>query len=191
MARALIGAVLGAIAMFVIGFIFFATPLAGIAMGSLEDNQAAAVQQVLAANVPATGTYYVPAPDSRAQAEMFARGPIAVIGYNMRGFSPSDSGVMIAGFLHMLVVALLLALFLLSISRYVSSHAERAKITALVLVAAAIFMRLGGPIWDHQDWGFALYQFVADLAMLGAAAAVILKLLPAPIAVAPGATTGP
>jgi hypothetical protein len=182
MARALIGALLGAVAMFVIGFIFFATPLAGLAIGSLDDNQAAAVQQALAANLPETGTYYVPEPSSRAQAEMFARGPVVVIGYNMRGFSPMDSGVMVTGFIHMLVVALLLALFLHSLSRHVENCAERAKITALAIVGVAIFARLGAPIWDHQGWGYAIYLLVSDLAMLGAAAAVILKLLPKPAA---------
>ncbi|HJQ15765.1 MAG TPA: hypothetical protein VJ859_02085 [Allosphingosinicella sp.] len=191
MLRALIGAVVAAVAMYIIGFLFFATPLAGLGTGRLDDNQAAAVQQALAANVPATGTYYVPDPATRAQSEMFSRGPVAMIGYDMHGFSASDSSMMIGGFVHMLVVALLLALFLHALSRHVRGFGERLKITGIGIAGAAVLMRLGGPIWDHQDWTYAIYVFVADLAMLAAAAVIILKLLPPqpPVATPAGATS--
>jgi hypothetical protein len=39
-------------------------------------------------------------------------------------------------------------------------------------------MRLGEPIWFHQDWGHAVYLFIADCVSLIAAGLVILKLLP-------------
>ena len=41
--RALIGGVAAAVAMFIIGFIFFATPLYKLGTGSLDNGQAAAV----------------------------------------------------------------------------------------------------------------------------------------------------
>src|SRR3954447_22463866 len=109
MIRALIGAVAGAIAMFIIGFIFFATPLSAIGIGRLDDPQAAAVRQALAANIPETGTYYVPDPSTRAQSEMFSRGPVARVAYNMRGFAPNDPASMIGGFVHFLIVSVLIA----------------------------------------------------------------------------------
>ncbi|HKT15865.1 MAG TPA: hypothetical protein VJR87_10735 [Allosphingosinicella sp.] len=190
MLRALIGAVAAAVAMSVIGLLFFMTPLAGLGVGRLGDNQAAAVQQALAANVPATGTYHVPDPATRAQSEMFSRGPVAIVGYNMRGFSASGSSLIIGGFVHMLVVALLLALFLHSLSRYVPGFGERLKIAGIAIAGAAIFMRLRGPIWDHQDWTYAIYSFVAEIVMLAVAAVIILKLLPRQAAMAaPAGTT--
>ena len=190
MLRALIGAVVAAVAMSVIGLLFFMTPLAGLGVGRLGDNQAAAVQQALAANVPATGTYHVPDPATRAQSEMFSRGPVAIVGYNMRGFSASGSSLIIGGFVHMLVVALLLALFLHALSRYVPGFGERLKIVGIAIAGAAIFMRLRGPIWDHQDWTYAIYSFVAEVTMLAVAAVIILKLLPRQAAMAaPAGTT--
>ena len=178
MVRAIIGALLGAIAMFIIGFIFFATPLYKLAAANLDDNQAAAVQQVLAANLVHTGTYFVPEAGTRAQAEMYSRGPVATVHYNMRGFSPVDPGMLAEGFIHMLIVTLLSALALYWLSRRVTAFDEQIKIAGVAIIAAAVFMRLGEPIWYHYDWPWAVYNFIADSVSLGAAALIILKMLP-------------
>jgi hypothetical protein len=178
MVRAIIGALLGAIAMFIIGFIFFATPLYKLAAANLDDNQAAAVQQVLAANLVHTGTYFVPEPGTRAQAEMYSRGPVATVHYNMRGFSPADPGVLAEGFIHMLIVALLSALALYWLSRRITAFDEQIKIAGVAIIAAAVFMRLGEPIWYHHDWPWAIYNLISDSISLGAAALIILKMLP-------------
>ena len=178
MVRAVIGAVLGAVAMFIIGFIFFATPLYKLAAANVDDNQAAAVQQVMAANLPRTGTYFVPEPATRAQSVMYGRGPIATVHYNMRGFAAADPGVLVAGFIHMLIVTLLSGLALYWLSRRITAFDEQVKITGLAIIAAAIFMRLGEPIWYHHDWAWAIYNFIADSVSLGVAALIILKMLP-------------
>ena len=178
MTRALIGALAAAVAMFIIGFIFFATPLTAIGAGSLDNARAAAVQQSLAANLPATATYYVPSADTPEQTVMYGQGPIATIHYNVGGFSVADPAVMIGGFIHMLVVALLMAVGLFTVSRYVPSFAERVRLLVLGVLGAAAFMRLGEPIWYHHDWGHAIYMFIADSVSLIVAGLIILKLLP-------------
>lgn len=176
--RALIGGVAAAVAIFILGFIFYATPLYKLGTGTLDNAQAAAVQQAMASNIPETGTYFVPSGDTREQSEMYSRGPIATIHYNVRGFAPADPGAMIGGFIHMLVVALLIAVGLYTLAPYVPRFAERVKLLALGVLGATIFMRLGGPIWYHHDWGHAIYLFVADTITLMVAGLVILKLLP-------------
>jgi hypothetical protein len=176
--RALIGGVAAAIAMFIIGFIFFATPLYKLGTRSLDDAQAAAVQQAMAANLPATGTYFVPSGDTSEQAVMYGRGPVATVHYNTGGFSIADPTVMVSGFLHMLVVCLLMAVGLYSLSRHIPGFTERVRLLALGVVGAAVFMRLGDPIWYHQDWGHAIYLFIADCVSLIVAGLIILKLLP-------------
>jgi len=183
MGRALIGAVAGAVAMFIIGFIFFATPLQRLAVGNLDDTRAAQVQQSLAANLAATGTYYVPDGSTAAQSTMYGRGPVAVVHYNMGGFAVADPGVMITGFIHMLIVSILLALWLYGVSKYVADPVERLKLLGLSVLAGTIFMRLGNPIWFHQDWTYAIYLFIADTLALAAAGAIILKVLPKSTAV--------
>jgi hypothetical protein len=176
--RALVGAIAAAIAMFIIGFIFFATPLSKLGTGTLDNARAAAVQQSLAANVPETGTYFVPSGDTPEQTVMYGRGPIATVHYNTNGYSIADPAVMIGGFMHMLVVALLIAVGLYTLSAYVPSFSERVKLLALGVLGATVFMRLGEPIWYHQDWGHAIYLFIADTVSLMVAGLVILKLLP-------------
>ena len=178
MARALVGAVAGAIAMFIIGFIFFVTPLQKVAVGNLDALNAGAVQSALAAHLPGTGTYYVPSADTRAQSEMYSRGPVATIHYNIHGFAPASSNVMIAGFVHMLIVALLMAAGLYLLSRHVARFADQARIFGLFVVALVAYLRFGEPIWFHQAWGYVIYMFVAECVSLGVAGFIILKLLP-------------
>ena len=177
-ARALIGAVAAAVAMFIIGFIFFATPLKTLGIGSVDNAQAAAVQQAMAANLPSSGTYSVPIPNTAEQTVMYGRGPIATIHYNSKGFSHSDPAVMIGGFVHMLVVdpadgGRARRAFALR-----AGFGERVRLLVIGVVAAVAYMRLGGPIWFHHDWGNAIYVFVADSISLIVAGLIILKLLP-------------
>ena len=176
--RALIGGVVAAVAMFILGFIFYATPLKSLGGGSLDNMQAAAVQQSLAANIPETGTYFVPSDATAEQTVMYGQGPIATIHYNSAGFPIGDAATMIGGFIHMLVVALLLAVGLYTVSRYVADFGERVKLLVLGVLGATVFMRLGEPIWYHHDWGHAIYLFVADSISLIVAGLIILKLLP-------------
>ena len=79
MGRVIIGAAAAAIAMFIIGFLFFATPLVKLGTASLDNAQAAAVQQALAVNLPRTGTYFVPGADTPEQTVMYGQGPIATV----------------------------------------------------------------------------------------------------------------
>lgn len=176
--RALIGAVAAAVAMFIVGFIFFATPLNGIGMKSLPDPQAAAVQNALAQNLPETATYAVPSDATAGQTTLYGRGPIATIHYNTSGFAIGDPATMIGGFIHMLVVTLLMAVGLYTASRYIASFTERVRLLVLGTLAGTIFMRLGEPIWFHHDWGHAIYLFIADSVSLIVAGLIILKLLP-------------
>jgi hypothetical protein len=174
----MVGAVAAAVAMFILGFIFFSTPVANIARAGLDDNQAAAVQQSLAANLPATGTYFVPYPDTPAQNVMYSRGPIATVHYNSRGFATADPTVMVGGFIHFLVVALLMAAGLYTLSRYVLPFGEQMKLLILGVAGAVVFMRLRDPIWYHHGWGHAIYLLIADTVILLVAGFIILKLLP-------------
>lgn len=178
MIKVIPGAILGAIAMFILGFIFFATPLSSIHVDSLEDTQAAAVQAALAANMPAdgAGTYVVPEPSaSRQQSELYARGPIAMVHYNSSGFAIGATGSLLGGFVHMLVSALVLGAALYTLSGHVRDFGARLSITILFALAASIFTMLGDPIWYHQDWTHHVYRFIANTIMFVAAGAIIAR----------------
>ena len=64
MVRSVIGGLLGGLAMFIIGFIFWGTPLSAIAFSRADDQTGANLQAALAQGLSATGTgvYVVPDP---------------------------------------------------------------------------------------------------------------------------------
>ena len=176
--RALVGSVAAAVALFILGFIFFGSGLQNLAIGDVDDAQAATIQQALAANLPGTGTFSVPDDSTAEQTVMYGQGPIATIHYNSRGFAIGDAGSMIGGFLHTFVVGLLMAAGLLTLSRYVASWGERVRLLLLGAIGAAVFIHLRGPIWFHHDWTYAIYALIADVVSLTVAGLIILKLLP-------------
>lgn len=178
MVRVIIGAAAAAVVMFIIGFIFFATPLARLSMASLDDAQAAAIQQAMAANLPRTGTYLVPGTDTAAQTNMYSQGPIATVHYNTGGFAATDPKTLVMGLVFNFIVALLIGAALIGIDRRVPDFGSRARVAAIIAVAAAAFVHLGEPIYWHHDWGHFIYLFVADALMLAAAGIVLAWFLP-------------
>ncbi|TFI58388.1 hypothetical protein E2493_10415 [Sphingomonas parva] len=182
MIRVIIGAVPAALAMFVIGFIFFASGLQNIASRNLDDMQAAAVQQSLAANLHGTGTYVIPNPEgSSAQTVMYGKGPVATVHYNSHGYPAMDAGALLGGLFLDFIVALLIGAALIGIDRRVPDFGSRARVVAIIAVAASAFMHLGEPIYYHHDWPHFIYLFIADAAALIAAGLIIARwFLPTP-----------
>ena len=178
MVRVILGAAVAAVAMFIIGFIFFATPLARLGVASIDDAQAAAVQQALAANLPRTGTYTIPGNDTPAQTNMFSQGPIATVHYNTHGFAAVDTQSLAMGLAFNFIVALLIGAALFGIDKRVPDLGSRARVAVIIAVAAAAFTHLGEPIYWHHDWGHFIYLFVADSLMLAAAGLILAWFLP-------------
>jgi len=183
MIRVLIGSLAGALAMFVVGFLFWATPLSRIGYSVADDTQNASIQAALAQNLQTgTGRYIVPSPESRGGAALYARGPVATVDYNAGGFSASDPATLIAGFVHEFVVVLIIGLTLLTVARRIGDFASRAKLVVGLCGAAALLITLSDPIFNHADWRFALYNFIACLAMLSAGGLVVARwFLPKPV----------
>ena len=178
--RVVIGAAMAAVAMFIIGYIFFGTPLARLGTVGLGDAQAAAVQQTMAANLPRTGTYFVPSVDTQAQTNMFSQGPIATIHYNTSGFAAMDSSALAGGLVLNFIAALLIGLGLNLVAARVADLASRIRLVVLFALGAGIFAHLSRPIYYHHDWANAIYVFVADTAMLAVAGVILAWFLPVP-----------
>jgi hypothetical protein len=175
MFRILLGSIAAAIAMFIAGFIFFATPFSGIAYSSVSEVQQASAQAALAANLPATGTYMIPSPSTAEGAVMYGKGPIATVHFNTGGFSAEDPMTMIYGLGHMFVVALLMGIALAKLDRRIPDFASRARIVVFFAIAANMLAYLGEPIWYRHDWTYALYQFVAQTVMLAVGGLIIAR----------------
>lgn len=175
MIKLAIGSFVAAIAMFVTGFIFFATPIGQIAFSGANETQSAAVQAALAANLPQTGTYMVPDPSTQSGTTLYGQGPVATVHYNSKGFSLSDMSGIGYGFVQELIVCILLAGALSTLDRRIPDFVSRARIVVLFSIAASALSNLGNPIWWHHDWAYWTYNFVAEAVMLSVAGLVIAR----------------
>ena len=174
MLRVIIGAAAAAVAMFVIGFIFFGLGLQNIAMKSVEDAHAGPVQQALRANIADTGTYIIPNTRSQDQTRMYGTGPVATIHYNVNGQVGSMSaGVAFKGLIFNFAIALAIGLALIGIDGRVRDFGSRARVAAIIAVAAAAFAHLGIPLYYPHDWAYYIYLFLADGLMLAAAGVIV------------------
>lgn len=177
MIRVFVGAVAAAVVMFIIGLLFFGTPLGNIPVGQIDDDGAAAVQQSLAEHMGAEGpaTYVVPGIVGEAQQRLYIDGPIAMVHYNPSGFAVGDANTMLGGFIQLFVTALLLGIALYTVAGHAREFGDRMKILILFALTASVFMHLGNPIWWHQDWTFHGYLFVADLVSFIVGGSIIVR----------------
>lgn len=176
MFRIVIGSVAGGIAMFVVGFVLWATPLARIGYSSVPEQQSAAVQTVLAQNLPATGKYVVPNPSSASGTVLYGRGPVATVNFNTRGFSANGGGgSLIGGLIQSIVVTLMFGLALWPILGRVTDFASRARVVVGIAAAAVVLVEIAEPIYSHGAWRFAIYATIADILMLAAGGLVLAR----------------
>lgn len=176
MVRVIIGAIPAAIAMFLLGFVFYASGLQRMTTGAVDDIPAAAIQQSLSANLPATGTYVVPDPgESAGQGVMYGQGGIATIHYNTGRYAVPDTTALVVGLLLDFITALLIGAALIGVDRRVPDFASRGKLVVIFAVAASAYVNLLGPIFFHQGWGYFVYRFIADAATLAAGGLIIAR----------------
>jgi hypothetical protein len=177
MVRVILGSAVAAIAMFIIGFIFFATPLQRLGVASIDDAQAAAVQRALAENLPKTGTYQVPGTNTQAQTNMYSQGPIATVHYNTGGFAATDTASLVTGLILNFIIAVLIGLGLLGMGQRVPDLASRGR-AGVFAAAAAAYIHLASRSFLHHDWGHFIYLFVADALTLAAAGIIVAWFMP-------------
>lgn len=177
MIRTVIGGLVGGIIMFVIGFIFWATPLGEIPFSKADEAQNAAVQTALAQNLTASGTgaYSIPAHNSAAGAVLYAKGPIATVHFNTRGYSPDDMSMILPGFILAVISGLLIAFGLAAVGGGGRSFASLAQLVVCVSLGFTVWEFLGSPIFNHFGWGYWIYAFIAESVSLILAGLVIAR----------------
>ncbi len=167
MAKLIIGSLLGAVFMFLMGFLAYGTPLMETGYKSANLEQQLAVQSALK-GLP-TGTYTIPDGHSPEGMAAYAAGPIAVVQVNSRGFVAYDPMVFLSGFVHMAIAAFILGLMLWAVRDRVTDVGTRMQLVMLGSLVAVFFTRLGEPIWFHTDWSNALYVAVIEwISLVGA-----------------------
>lgn len=177
MIRLGLGAIAGGIAQWLVGFIFWATPLSGLAFKVANESENAAVQAALAQNLTrsGTGTYMVPWPNTAQGTTLYGQGPIATIHYNSAGFPLVDAGSLFGGLTLSIITAALIGLALWSVAGRAASFAERLKLVVLFAAAAVLYLDLGQPVSNHYGWGHFIYMAIGDFIGLVVAGAVIAR----------------
>jgi hypothetical protein len=177
MTRTLIGGLLGGLALYLIGFLFWGTPLSAIPFSKVDEARSAAVQTALAQNLSqnGTGTYVVPDPSTQSGTTLFGQGPIATVHFNTGGFPVVDSSALISGLVLALVTGVLMAFALATIGGRVTAFADRARVVILLALSFTVWIHLGQPIFNHHGWLYFSYLFVTDLIGLSACGLVIVR----------------
>lgn len=165
MIRVVIGSILGGIAQFIVGVIFWGIPIfSRIPFSIASDAQNANVQAALAQNLPQTGTYYIPWPDTTQGTILHGRGPVGLIFYNSHGFPQMDAGSLIAGLIVSIVSIFLLGLALHAIASRVTDFASRARVVVLAAVATVLYFTIATPIYNFtMPWGWWIYLAASQL----------------------------
>ncbi|HYN46587.1 MAG TPA: hypothetical protein VES64_07855 [Allosphingosinicella sp.] len=164
MIRTFIGGLVGGIILFVIGFIFWATPLGEIPYSHAPDAQNAAIQLALNQNLTPTGTgaYIIPSHASAQGAVLYAQGPIATVYFNTTGYSPDDMTMLLPGFITALIAGLLMAFGLAAVGGGGRSYAGTARLVVLISLGFCVWSFLATPIFNHFGWRYWIYAFVAE-----------------------------
>jgi len=193
MVRTLIGGLVGGLIIFVMGYVFWATPLGEIPYSKATDAQNAAVQTALAQNLTpnGTGTYVVPAHQSAEGAVLYAKGPIAVVDFNIKGYSPDDMSMLLPGFIVAVITGVLMAFGLAAVGGGGRAFSGVARLVVLYSLGFTVWEFLGTPIFMHFGWGYWIYAFIAESISLILAGLVIARWFLPRAYVAPSAAKGP
>jgi len=186
MIRLVIGSILGGLAQFFVGFIFWGTPLTRLAFTIAGPGENAALQNALAQTLTptGTGTYFIPWPDTPGGTTLLGKGPIATIHFTTGGSAAVDPGALLGGLIVSILTAFLIGLALHGIAARVGSLGERLRVALLISIAAAIYILIGQPLYNHYGWGYWIYLFVSQVAGFIAASFVIARwFLPRPSAI--------
>lgn len=178
MVRILIGSIVGGLAQWVVGAIFWGTPLGKIAFRVVDDTKNAAVQQALAANLSesGTGTYYVPWPDSAQGTVLHGKGPVALIHFNTAGFPVMEGSSLIGGLVLSILTILLIGLALHAIADRVQDFATRARIVILFATAATLYFTVSQPVFNYSlPWTYFIYMALSQLIGMVAGGLVLVR----------------
>ncbi|MBX3594232.1 MAG: hypothetical protein KF783_07155 [Sphingomonas sp.] len=181
MPRVMLGGLLGGLAMWIVGFIFWGTPLSMLALGRTDDAASVAIQASLKQYLGplGTGAYPIPWPDTPLGTQAYGEGPVALVMFNAQGFARLDTGAMLGGLILGIVCTLILAFALERVTRGMT-FGGRLTIVGLFAVAITAYSQIGQPIFNHAPWGYYIYLWISEVASWLAAGAVIAWALPKP-----------
>jgi hypothetical protein len=180
MRKAFVGSLLAAIAVFIWGFLYWnVLPFKTAVFTPVADERGLA--QELSRHLASSGAYAIPdlrsSPDQKSFLGNLESGPIAEIVYQKEGSPAVTPGRMLAGFAHMFLSALLMALLLNMALPQLRSYGSRVIFVLLAGFAGAFFAHLGNPIWFHQPWSYHILKTVYDVTCWALAGFVLARFI--------------
>ena len=165
--RIVLAAFAAAVVMFFWGFLFWAVlfQAAGVAQHSAVEGE---LLSTLSEALPETGVYFLPSGMGEDEEDFGSRheeGPIVTVFMRHQGAPLTGADVMLGGFVHMLVVTVLMALLFQWVSPSLNSFGTRLGFVAFAGTVGTLFANFSTPIWFYQPWGFhvanCVYMVVA------------------------------
>jgi len=188
MVRTIGGGLLGGLAIYIIGFLFWGTPFSALAFSRAEGQDSANLQAALAHGLSPTGTgvYIIPDPATAEGTILYGKGPVAQVFYNNSGFPVTDGSSLIAGLILSLAVGVLFAFTLRLIA---GNFALRARISVLLALTAVLWAHISQAVFMHAPWGYILYLAFSDFVSLAVAGLIAAKVMDWKTSEATDATT--
>lgn len=174
MFRTLLGGLIGGFAMFLVGFVFWGTPLSNLAISSTDVQSSANLQAALAKALTPTGSgvYVIPDYSSAEGTVLYGKGPVAMVQFNTSGFPAVDGSALIAGLILALAVSVLIAFALRAVA---ADFARRVTVLVLFALIAVLWIDVGQPIFNHAPWGYFIYLAFSDFVALVAAGLIAAR----------------
>lgn len=157
-----LGALVGALAMFVWGFVFWGVLPFGSSVIKAPTNQIG-FQGMLKAAFDETGVYMVPYSDDPSDTEfqrLHTEGPIAMVYYREEGSEPMAPSTFVMGYLHEVVALLIMGLALKLVSP--AGFGGRLGLVLLAGLAGSFLANLSAPIWWLQPWDLAVVNLIYE-----------------------------
>lgn len=165
--RLLVATLVGTLALFVWGMIFWGALVPGMDMFHAVPNEARITAAFTASGMP-TGTYFTPWPrDTQESAKAFRERHLAggfwKLSWIREGVDPASPRKLLHGALHHAAVAFLAALLI----AVANGKSFPARFLTVLLAGAmgTVFITLADPIWFHLPWDYAkgalLYETIA------------------------------
>jgi hypothetical protein len=156
------GALVGALVLFMSGFIWYGLlPFADASFAQLP-NEPAIVQTLQSSNLE-SGTYIYPkmirdgGPTSMDEwMALHEKGPLFEVRYHKEGAAPGGFGMMGTGFVHFLIVALIAAGMLRMALPVLPTYGKRVIFVMMLGIFAAVLVQPSGPIWFYYPWDRAI-----------------------------------
>ena len=184
MKKFIFGSVIGAVVLFLWGFIFWGTnPLPYSVLPHPKDE--VQLGAMLREQLPDSGTYVLPHPSDppETMSKLSLDGPIATIHFLREGRAPMEPRVLIVGFFHGFAVVLMLAMLMTIALPALRTYGSRVRFATLFGIASALFVHGGSVLWmnEGRPWHQvnALYE-VSACFIIGLVLGAFIKPAPQP-----------